>query len=549
MDSLVLKSIKSCEKFESKEGLDWARRIIVDYYTRTEEGWLLGCMVKVQSVSARQNPCQGGLSDSFLLNVEYKIGPEISREEWFVKVPKSLATVAMDQRELVMYNTIFPKLQEFLSERLYEDQDVDLPIPIIFASSFQGDGIHDFLVTENLRASNYFQVDNHTTKVSYMAAAMTSLANIHGITFSFMKSLGGKQKLLELFPTIKEQYLPECDSIRSTFNRTVTAYLEYLARIMPDIAQQSKVLSKFSKFLFKVFIDLENNSSLGNLMTLVHGDAKVDNFLFKKVKEKLEETYTTMLIDWQGCGFDLVSNDLMWCIYGFVKNLPETGDMIHGFVEYSVETYWDKLREVLAAFGDSYSDIQLPDKTADGVELVKEGFTLEFMKNALIRPVLSLHNRKALMRWWRKIEKGEDPQPPSLTTIFKSESYANFIFLYFKIATEINVFSHLAKSLLMQVKESLLNDIKVEVEEDSDSYSEDEDITINVCGKIDDNENVINKTEETKEYEKNEINSIVNNIIHEIIDCSLMEIDKNLPKTVTSLYGKVYVLNPSIKSL
>ena len=35
-------------------------------------------------------------------------------------------------------------------------------------------------------------------------------------------------------------------------------------------------------------------------MTLVHGDAKIDNFLFKKVKEKLEETYTAMIIDWQG---------------------------------------------------------------------------------------------------------------------------------------------------------------------------------------------------------------------------------------------------------
>ena len=46
----------------------------VDYYTRTEEGWLLGCMVKVLRVAARQNPCQGGLSDSFLLAVEYKIG-------------------------------------------------------------------------------------------------------------------------------------------------------------------------------------------------------------------------------------------------------------------------------------------------------------------------------------------------------------------------------------------------------------------------------------------------------------------------------------------
>ena len=49
-------------------------------------------------------------------------------------------------------------MKEFLSEELYEDQEVDLPIPIIFASSFKGDGEHDFLVTENLRTTNYFQV-------------------------------------------------------------------------------------------------------------------------------------------------------------------------------------------------------------------------------------------------------------------------------------------------------------------------------------------------------------------------------------------------------
>ena len=34
------------------------------------------------------------------------------------------------------------------------------------------------------------KVDNDTTKLAYMRAAMESLANIHGITFSFMKSLG-----------------------------------------------------------------------------------------------------------------------------------------------------------------------------------------------------------------------------------------------------------------------------------------------------------------------------------------------------------------------
>ena len=31
-----------------------------------------------------------------------------------------------------------------------------------------------------------------------------------------------------------------------------------------------------------------------------------------------------------------VTNDLLWCLYGFIKNLPETGEMIHGFVEYSL---------------------------------------------------------------------------------------------------------------------------------------------------------------------------------------------------------------------
>jgi hypothetical protein len=48
-------------------------------------------------------------------------------------------------------------------------------------------------------------VDKDTTKLAYMRAAMRALANVHGITFAFMKSLGGKEALLREFPTIKEQ--------------------------------------------------------------------------------------------------------------------------------------------------------------------------------------------------------------------------------------------------------------------------------------------------------------------------------------------------------
>ena len=299
-------------------------------------------------------------------------------------------------------------------------------------------------------------------------------------------------------------------------------------------------MSKFSKFLFPVFTKLENNESLKNLMTLVHGDAKLDNFLFRKIKENLEETYNSMLIDWQGCGFDLVSNDLMWCLYGFVKNLPETGDMVHGFVDFSVETYWDKLREVLGAFGDKLSDLHLPQSSDNGVQLIKEGFTIEFMKNALIRPVLSLKNRKCLMRWWRKIERGEQAPLPAQSEVFKSESYVNFIFLYFKIATEINVFSNLASSLLALVKESILNGIK-NYDDFSDSESEDEEIEHS-------EEIVVNEGGET-ESSNTEAFSTVTDILHEVFNEVIKKANHGKPKTVTSLYGKVYTLKPAIKSL
>ena len=102
-----------------------------------------------------------------------------------------------------------------------------------------------------------------------------------------------------------------------------------------------QVLAKFHKFLFRVYKDLQKKESLSRLKTLVHGDAKIDNFMLKKVYGE-SDVFSAMLIDWQGCCFDRVTNDLMWCLYGFIKNLPETGEMIHGYVDYSLGIHYSK---------------------------------------------------------------------------------------------------------------------------------------------------------------------------------------------------------------
>ena len=48
----------------------------------------------------------------------YKTGENMTQLHWFVKIPRTLQTVAMDERELVMYNTIFPRLKTFIKENL-----------------------------------------------------------------------------------------------------------------------------------------------------------------------------------------------------------------------------------------------------------------------------------------------------------------------------------------------------------------------------------------------------------------------------------------------
>ena len=114
----VLESPTTVREFENKKGQQWAKQIVIDYWTRTDQGWLLAPLLKILSVIAKENPTPGGLSRSYHLEVFYKTGENMTQLHWFVKIPRSLQTVAMDERELVMYNNIFPRLNTFIKNHL-----------------------------------------------------------------------------------------------------------------------------------------------------------------------------------------------------------------------------------------------------------------------------------------------------------------------------------------------------------------------------------------------------------------------------------------------
>ena len=171
------------------------------------------------------------------------------------------------------------------------------------------------------------------------------------------------------------------------------------------------------------------------------------------------------------------------------------------------------------------------------------------MKNALIKPVLSLKNKTLLLDWWKEVEGGNPDAPlPPESEIFKSGSYSSFIFLYFKMATEVNVFAHLGQKLLAAMKESLFSDT---TEEESD---EEEDVTekLDNCN-IEQNNNCdsqhCDNSTENNETHKTEENSVTDNQVNndnseqtENKSDSTTEPEQEKPKTITSMYGKVYTL-------
>ena len=139
-----------------------------------------------------------------------------------------------------------------------------------------------------------------------------------------------------------------------------------------------------------------DESGVGNLYTLCHGDAKPNNFMFRKISldfgddedfQDLDcEGVEAMLIDWQGGFLGSLCNDLMWCVFPFLEVNGHDADMY----EFAIKHYYDELKNVLETFNCTLEDYGLPDTLSEFRSLIRRGFVLEFLIVTSLRPVLNI---------------------------------------------------------------------------------------------------------------------------------------------------------------
>ena len=139
-----------------------------------------------------------------------------------------------------------------------------------------------------------------------------------------------------------------------------------------------------------------DESGVGNLYTLCHGDAKPNNFMFRKISldfgddddfQDLDcEGVEAMLIDWQGGFLGSLCNDLMWCVFPFLEVNGHEANMY----EFAIKHYYEELKNVLETFNCTLEDYGFPDTLSEFRSLIRRGFVLEFLIVTSLRPVLNI---------------------------------------------------------------------------------------------------------------------------------------------------------------
>ena len=125
------------------------------------------------------------------------------------------------------------------------------------------------------------------------------------------------------------------------FRQHFRAFLHYLEDTEPVLSVHTEYMQKMHKHILRVMKVLLE-CGYERLISICHGDAKPNNFLFRNISIELDdceelncEGLQSILIDWQGGFVGSVANDLMWAIYPFLEANKETKVLLHFFRQFN----------------------------------------------------------------------------------------------------------------------------------------------------------------------------------------------------------------------
>jgi len=474
---------------------EWIKFVMDDWFIKND---IKTESVDIVSFSASLNSLQGLLSTTYIVDIDFTVDNEdLQKKSIFVKVPLTGPSAqnfkAVNVRENSMLGQVLPKLQHFIDENCTDI--LSLPIPEIIYSHYSGDEIHDAFILQNLTAEGFSPFKEGDLKEENLKSCLECLAQLHGTGIAYKLFLGGKKELLEEFPDMQEQaqirdVLDKRDT-RKCVRRNYLPFLKYLEISDPGLNNYTSFLTKIEQRLFHIFKVL-NNSGLENILTLCHGDSKPDNFMFRKIEIDLEdmecEGLEGILIDWQGGFLGTVSNDLMWLLPPFLEANSEN----RGLLEFALDHYSTQFNHVLASFGKSVKDANLPEDLKEFSKVIKRCFILEFLNVVIINPIIQIPNPPELRNWYRKrirhegrLKEGKPSKPPALPQqdqIFTRDNFLKFANLYLKVGYVLGGFQELNSINFELVRESMFSDGDTkhtpEADEHENDIYEDEEIEL-----------------------------------------------------------------------
>lgn len=468
-----MKTPKSEDEFTP----EWAFMALESFFQ--EEEMKLGDIEMVQ-VQARKNEVQGILSETFVVDVNFRHQGNEEFKSIFVKVPlhgEPLYKV-VNEREKIMFQDVLPKLQGFLDDHC--QGFFRLPMPQLIHCHYDGRGEEDVFVMNNLLHEGYYNFN--TSKCldeDHMKAVLDGLSYLHGTGLAFKQSCGGLKAIQAKLPGLEVQIqmydLIGNSKMREHFRKLFRPYLHFMEETEPGLAKQTAYMKRMHKHILKVIENLEN-CGYDRLITLAHGDAKPNNFMFRKIEIDIEdlecEGIESILIDWQGGFLGSVANDLMWALFPYVERDK-------AFYVKALEYYFDQLRNVLESFGYSYQDLDLPDNFQDFCTLLKRCLVLEFLIVTVIKPIMSLDNPDKLHKWHKETMKNtrrrfkKEIFKPEENEVFSSPRFPGFCRLYFNIATALGAFQEMGQIYFNEMKDSMFDQDKLDDHDSDDDDDQD----------------------------------------------------------------------------